>query len=620
MKLINCISFLLLLFFSFNGYAQISDQAVIPQHPRLLLSQGQEESIKKLIASEQAWAVTNQSIMDDCAAMINMPLLKKIKKGKRLLEVSRECLHRVFYLSYAYRVTRDTRYLKRAEAEMVNVSGFDDWNPSHFLDVGEMTMALAIGYDWLFDGISEESKKTISDAILKNGIEASMDPQYNSWLKVNYNWNQVCNSGIAYGALATYELHPAVSKAITERAIQSISIPMKEYSPDGVYNEGFGYWNYGTSYNVMFISALETVFNSDFGLLQIKGFKKTPYYIENMTGATGQPFNYFDSGDGNGPNPSMYWFASRSDDRSLLWIEKSLLIGDQSAKDRFLPALMVWAKDVRLNQITQPKNLMWVGQSQNPVALMRTSWTDRNALFVGIKGGSPSLNHAHMDAGSFVFDADGERWAIDLGPQNYESLETKGVDLWNEKQNSQRWQVFRYNNLAHNTLAFNNKFQLVNGNAAIVSHSDAPDFMNAVIDLSSIYKDVAEKVHRGIAIVNKQYLLVRDEVQMRDTDMVLRWSMVTKAKVTISNDHQAVLIQNGKHLQIKITGPSDLRIKTWSASPVNDYDAPNPGVTIVGYEVKIPAHASSAVSVYLMPQSAMQKDSQKQLSEWPSKD
>jgi len=28
---------------------------------------------------------------------------------------------------------------------------FGDWNPKHFLDVAEMTFALAIWYDWLFD-------------------------------------------------------------------------------------------------------------------------------------------------------------------------------------------------------------------------------------------------------------------------------------------------------------------------------------------------------------------------------------------------------------------------------------------------------------------------------------
>ena len=45
-----------------------------------------------------------------------------------------------------------------------------------------------------------------------------------------------------------------------------------------------------------------------------------------------------------------------------------------------------------------------------------------DASFLGVKGGMPKYNHGHMDVGSFVFDADGVRWAEDLGSQNYHSI------------------------------------------------------------------------------------------------------------------------------------------------------------------------------------------------------
>ena len=32
---------------------------------------------------------------------------------------------------------------------------------------------------------------------------------------------------------------------------------MGHYAPDGAYPEGIGYWDYGTSFNVMFLSAIE---------------------------------------------------------------------------------------------------------------------------------------------------------------------------------------------------------------------------------------------------------------------------------------------------------------------------------------------------------------------------
>jgi hypothetical protein len=185
--------------------------------------------------------------------MIPLPTLERIQIGKRLLDKSRECLKRVFYLSYSYKVTKEKKYLERAQKELLKVSNFSDWNPSHFLDVAEMTMAVAIGYDWLFESLSEDSRRVIKDAILKKGLEPSMNAKHNSWLKATHNWNQVCNAGMTFGALAIYEDNPELAKNIIRRSVASIKLPMADYKPDGAYPEGYGYWVYGTSFYLMFL-------------------------------------------------------------------------------------------------------------------------------------------------------------------------------------------------------------------------------------------------------------------------------------------------------------------------------------------------------------------------------
>ena len=310
---------------------------------------------------------------------------------------------------------------------MLQIAGFSDWNPSHFLDVAEMTMAVAIGYDWLYDQLSPSSKTIIKEAILKKGLEPSLDPKHNSWLRAEHNWNQVCNAGMVYGAMAVYEDHPGLARQIINRGIETIVVAMKDYAPDGAYPEGYGYWGYGTSFNVLFIAAVEKLFGNDFGLSQMPGFLKTAGFMENMTGTTGKPFNYSDAGGDGGLHPAMFWFAAKNNDPSLLWAERSYLISrkpEAHVRDRLLPAVMLWSNGIKINNIKPPKSTMWVGHGKNPVAMMRTSWTDSNAIYVGMKGGSVSVNHAHMDIGSFVMDADGVRWAMDFGMQGYESLES----------------------------------------------------------------------------------------------------------------------------------------------------------------------------------------------------
>ena len=41
--------------------------------------------------------------------------------------------------------------------------------------------------------------------------------------------------------------------------------------------------------------------------------------------------------------------------------------------------------------------------------------SDAEALFIGFKAGDNRVNHSHLDLGTFVLDALGQRWAIDLG-------------------------------------------------------------------------------------------------------------------------------------------------------------------------------------------------------------
>jgi hypothetical protein len=619
---------LLILFLLINTLAvaqpnrRVEATAKLPDHPRLLLLKSEEAALKRTIQADKTWEKLHQAILTECDGMLTAAPLERIKIGRRLLDKSREGLRRVFYLAYAWRMTRQDKYLKRAEKELLALSAFDDWNPTHFLDVAEMTMAVAIGYDWLYDDLPESSRATIKEAILKKGIEPSMDSKYNGWLKSSNNWNQVCNAGISYGALAIYEDQPEQSAMLVNRAIESVVVPMGDYKPDGAYPEGYGYWGYGTSFNVMLISTLEKLFASDFGLSQQPGFLKTAGYMENMTGPSGNAYNYSDSGLSGELQPAMFWFAQKLKDPSLLWVERSRLMKSepkQHTKNRLLPAALLWSNGVKLSQMAAPNTLMWVGEGKTPVALMRSSWSDPSAIYVGAKGGSPSTSHAHMDAGSFVMEADGVRWAMDFGMQQYESLESKGVDLWNMKQNSQRWQVFRYNNFVHNTLTVNDQLQRVEGKAPLPSHSANPSFMSAQFDLTSLYSESLRKANRGIAIRDKAYVVVRDELETPAAETTVRWVMLTPANVSVNGTNQAELTKDGKTLTLQVVEPANVELKTWPTDPTHDYDTPNPGTVLVGFEVKLPADSQSAITVSLTPGSATNRPKQSvpPLQRWP---
>ena len=606
-----CIHRLLLagsFFFFFSARAQqdsLGPSAGVTGHPRLLLLAGEEGGIKRTIAADKIWSRLHQAILTESGSLLSKPPIERIQIGRRLLDKSREALRRLFFLSYAYRTTQDAKYLQRAEQEMLAIAAFSDWNPTHFLDVAEMTMAMSIGYDWLYGNLPDASRAKIKEAILKKGLEPSLDPKYNgNWLTATHNWNQVCNAGMAYGAIAIWEDQPQLARMIVNRALRSIQLPMGDYAPDGAYPEGYGYWGYGTSFNVMFLSAVEKLFAKDFGLGNKPGFLKTAGYMENMTGPSGASFNYSDAGAGGGLQVAMFWFAAKTNQPSLLWNERSRLLSRNPSSftgDRLLPAAMLWSHGLGLDQIAAPEETMWMGKGKNPVALMRTSWTDSNAVYLAMKGGSASVNHAHMDIGSFVMEANGVRWAMDFGMQDYESLESKGIDVFGRTQDAQRWSIFRYNNLVHNTLTVNNQYQLVEGYSPITAFSVAPDFMNAVTDLTGQYKGQLLKAVRGAGIINRQWVAVRDEIETGARPAQIRWTLLTPAEAKITGKNSIELTKNGKKLTILVQEPASVTMKTWPTTPPHSYDAPNPGTILTGFEVTLPANTRSAISVALIP-------------------
>ena len=247
---------------------------------------------------------------------------------------------------------------------------------------------------------------------------------------------------------------------------------------------------------------------------------------------------------------------------------------------------------------------------------MRTSWTDSKPIFVGFKGGRGNASHGHLDVGSFVMEADGVRWACDLGGYlNYNSLESKGIEIWGR----QRWEVFRYNNYAHNTLTVDYQLHRVDGYANIRSYSASPDFINAISDISAVFGGQLAECVRGIAIIDKQYVVVRDELKTLDKATTVRWTMVAPDNAKITGKNTIELKKDGKKLKIEVVEPSKVTMKTWSTTPANDWDIPNPGTVLVGFEVTIPASTSTALTVKLIPQSA-KKTSAKvpALKDWPN--
>jgi hypothetical protein len=160
------------------------------QSPRLMLTPERLARLKAAVsetgtsASCYAWLKQNADQICD-----TKPLAFK-KEGKRLLAVSREALNRISCLALAANIEAENRkYIDRLNAELLAVCAFDSWNPGHFLDVAEMSLAVSIGLDWCHGQLPSETVKIGKKALIEKALQPGLDTEKNrNWISGSNNW------------------------------------------------------------------------------------------------------------------------------------------------------------------------------------------------------------------------------------------------------------------------------------------------------------------------------------------------------------------------------------------------------------------------------------------------
>ena len=616
-KLILITLFLFCFIFGNTLFAQyVSSTDKLPDHPRLLLLKGEEKWIKKRIATDKTVKSLDSIIIAESYRMLLLPIPTF---GKSQLSEVREEIRRIFYLSYSYRMTLDTKFSTRVESEMLAISSYP-WKTEHYLDIAEMCFALSIGYDWCYNKLSPQSRTSIEDAIQNIAINTTIGTNASKlwWLKATSNWTQVCQSGIAFGAVALWDKNPIQGAMLINRAIDNVQPTMGGYKNNGAYPEGYMYWNYGTSYNVLMINLIETLWKSNFGLTSLPGFITTGDFILNLEGPptamyglpmknncdldsykmVNQPFDFSDAVIAQSHYPLMFWFGTINNKPSTYWNETTKLKDALKnnvkllLSDRQLPMCLLWSKNVSFENAQVPTNKMYVGQGRGACATMRTSWTDPNAIFVGVKGGCSAAPHAHMDLGSFVMDAIGVRWSSDFGLQSYGTMDPNPKTHWN---------MLRCNNTGHSTLIINNNKQSLDATIVIEDISEQPDSMSVQMNLTNAYKNDVNNLKRKVSILNNKYVRVQDQITTGNKTDTIRWNMLTTSIPKMIDDKTILLKQNGKELMLTIVGDLNVKSKVWSTVTTNPYDASNKGYTFVGFEILLPPNSTKTISTYLTP-------------------
>lgn len=537
-----------------------------PGHPRLILLPDDIARIKDFIAHDPVAHGYYAALVRSGDKIIPEPPVERVLIGPRLLDKSRTTLERIYTLALLYRLDGDHKWSDRATQEMLKVATFSDWHPDHFLDVAEMTHACAVGYDWLYDVLSPADRATIKTAIVEKGLRAS-EKAYAThawWMHNAFNWNNVCNGGTIAGALAVADEEPQLASHLLVQALNGLPHALASYAPDGAWSEGPGYWGYATAYTIVAFASLDSALGTDYGLSNMPGLAEAGLFRLQGAGPTDLFFNFADAGERAWNEPSLFWLARRYNSPLLAAGAREAAGKNGSARD------LMWYDPRGTKAEIANVDLDAEFKAAN-LAFFRSAWNDPNAVYIGFKGGDNKANHAHLDLGTFVLDALGQRWAIDLGGDEYNLPEYFG---------KLRWTYYRLRTEGHNTLLLDNQNQDPKAAAPLLAFHSTPAGGYAVADLSAAYTPSgATRVHRGIALLpGRRQILVQDEI-MAAKPVEIVWGMHTKATIAINpNDaHLATLTQGGATLQARLLEPA---AASFAALDVNipPPQHPSPGV------------------------------------------
>lgn len=563
----------------------------LPPHPRLLLTPAAEKRIRARIESDPLPGMIRDAVLVSAKNALGERTCEyRIPDGKRLLTESRHAITMVLHTAMVWRLTGEQASFDRCVKELDAACSLPDWNPSHFLDVAEMALAVAVGLDWLHDDLSPEQRDRYRDALRVKAIEPARKQLAGkaSWPRVHNNWSQVCGAGIMAACATVADDDESLAALPFAECLDIVERSARFYEPDGGYPEGPGYWDYGTEYHVLGLAIADGLGRPT----------KTPRHLlagaafmAHVRGPSERFFNFADAGPGIDPLTACRgWLIERAADHSLagdlrtgLWDRRDSL-QKRGGNNRFFPLHLLWLPaEPAPPAPVLPTAAAFAGEQ--PVAMLRSAWHDQQALFVAAKGGTPGASHGHMDVGSFIVEAAGRRWIHDLGGDDYNLPGYFG---------KQRWEYFRLNARSHNVVLIGNRMQNPRCEPCQITASqlDRPPY-SVRFDLTPAYtfdeERLAARVEREISLDP-----ATSEVRIRDTIVepveTVRWQCMVDVEPRLHGG-KAVLTRDGRAVELAVS-PATAVWTTRPATPPTPRERQNEGFQLLAAEFPVPAAGS----------------------------
>ena len=542
-------------------------------HPRLFIKKDDIPQFKRRINSDLALKQSFTELLDKCDQLLNEPPggFYYQADGIRIFSACTAVRSKLYNLCTAYILTGDKKYAERAWIELDDACSWEHWNlEGHFLDSGEMVPGIAYAYDTLYDYLTDEQKESVRRRVEKLYLDYAVGmfngTSYDNVSRdrhTKYNWGAVCGSAMLMISL-TFMDEEAPDSLFTQKCkyIASGTIQLFEYlatvlAPYGTWYEGGGYSEYVLQSFAWALLSMNNVLGIDNNFCASPGLLEQPIYTMYVTTDNG----VFNKSNTTGSDkffcPEVFIYARLANRPDLMQLYNNYR---KSINVSSFPTNYLLFYDPEYVKLSQ--NALSLDKYYDSIgtAVIRNSWTDNKGLFLAVSGGFTSnYGDVHYDKGSFIFEALGERWFIDLG------------------RNGNTVMPFLVKTETHNALEINPKAdyygQLQWKDVYSIDHESKTKGAKFVYDLAPAYEDDVKYYKRGFLVSdNRNTLVVQDELSLKKAS-TLQWNFITKADIDISADGKtAILTQAGKTLRVSAAGNiSDWKFEVRDMAPTGGW-------------------------------------------------
>lgn len=581
--------------------------AVQKVRPRLLMNAAGFAALKGRVGSDPATKKLYESLKATAEKIIELPELVQVRgEAAGNNSPGAKSIFRMSALGALNYIDGDPRWKDYAARELVSIASFTNWHPDEPEICAEFVWGMSIGYDLFRSALNEAQAKKVKDAIVQLGMDAlvahlkgepvpatAKRPEPGTTAEPSKSGppkkgpkkagdepppdteDMISAAALLIASIALVDEEPNTAGPAANIAAKVFGEGIKEFAPDGIWPEGVYAGDDVLDITASLIMTLRAATGQDFGYTLVEGLPQAAVARMHLTSPASGIFNY---GDAEGNTLARNWVTSFL----------TALYGNPG-----VPALRVPGP---VSPETQYMNLAGLLLYQNPhiagfgtpdaldaafpreqVATLRSSWNDPKAMFVGIKGGDNSRPGGQLDLGTFVLDAGGVRWGVDLGTESDRALKNRF--------DPKKFEMYRESTLGQNTWRFTGAAveddkdkkkpapkgkapvpeapkgsQPLDATAQIVAFSSTPERGLVIVDLSDAYSQRAKDFKRGVMMVRgaNPYVVMQDELLIKNASSP-DWIMHTRAEVT-TEGNKAILKSGNSTLTMTVIAPSGASI------------------------------------------------------------